>query len=201
MKRHRLLAAAALAAAFSTAAQADQEASNVAHVATDEYGRCLAHSIPDALYEPGGVTRIYAAGKELTLLHSYDWFAQTLYVACAVSNGAGIIAEAVVQFGPWPRGNRPNDETLAVAFHYNGEEVARFSTLDIAGRDPRNASSSVSHYTVIERVIGFSADRRQFSLETVDGRTLTFDVLTGEMTQAGAAPPQTPFGACYRGAE
>ncbi|NJK42400.1 MAG: hypothetical protein HC937_01200, partial [Aquincola sp.] len=56
----------------------------------------------------------------------------------------------------------------------DGKTVREYSTLDIAGK-PDNVSSSVSHYTVIEEVLGFRWVRGNeyvFELRTTDGRTL-----------------------------
>lgn len=207
MKLKSAFAISTLAAAASQAARADSEASNVPHVATDDYGRCFAHSIPDEYYGTVGRTDVYAVGagyppnKELVRIHSYDWFAQQIYVACDVSDGKGTIAPALVQVGPWPRGHKPDGETLAVAFHYNGETLAVYSTLDIADRDPVNASCSVSHYTVIQDIEGFERDYGDgdtlFRLTTVDGRRLTFNALTGALVATEQGAPAEIRGECY----
>ena len=190
LKTFRLSLFGAVACAVSSGARADQEASNVPHVATDDYGRCLVHSIPDSFYGVSGRTDVYFVGDNrlfgdgLTLVHSYEWFAQQIYVACNIPNGKGTVAPTVVQIGPWPRGHVPNDETLAIAFHYNGETLAEYSTLDIADGDPANASCSVSHYTVIESIDGFNSLHRAgstFTVTTVDGRRLSFDATRGEL--------------------
>lgn len=184
-----------------SAARADSEASNVSYVATDQYGRCYAHSIPDDYYGTAGRTDVYAVDKEMTLLHSYAWYAPQLYVACRVSDGKGTIAPALVQVGPWPRGHKPDDETPAIAFHYNGETLAEYSTLDIADRDPVNASCSVSHYTVIQDIEGFERDYGDgdtlFRLTTVDGRRLTFNALTGALVATEQGAPAEIRGECY----
>lgn len=201
MKTKTVFAIVACAAAAVNAAHADEEAANVAHVATDDYGRCFAHSIPDSYYEPGGKTYVYAVDEKMTLLRVYPWFAQQIYIACNVSDGEGIIAPALVQIGPWPRGRRPDDETLALAFYYNGETLAEYSTLDIAGGDPANVSCSVSHYVVIQHIDGFDpgygAGDTLFRLTTVDGRRLTFSATTGALVKTEAGPPPAPHGACF----
>lgn len=199
-------AIAMLAMAASPAARADSEASNVPHVATDDNGRCFAHSVPAERYGTAGRTDVYAVGagyppnEELALIHSYDWFAQQIYVACNVSDGKGAVGHAVVQRGPWPRGHRPDDKIIAVAFHYNGAKLAEYSTLDIADGNPKNASCSVSHYTVIKIVEGFvrngGADTL-FRLTTIDGRRLTFNALTGALVDTEQGAPAELHGECY----
>lgn len=198
---------AIVAAAFLSAqsASADQEASNVPHIATDDYGRCFVHSMPDDYYGTAGRTDVYSVGTgyppggDLTVIHSYDWFAQQIYVACNISNGKGTVAPAVVQAGPWPRGHVPNHETLAIAFHYDGETLAEYSTLDIAGGNPANASCSVSHYMVIESIDGFSGlygEDARFAVTTVDGRRLSFDVTSGELINTENVSAAEMHGLC-----
>ena len=195
---------------FTAAAPAfaDSEASNVPRIATDEWGRCFAHSIPDDFYDVGGRTDVYLVGDNrllgdgLTPVHSYDWYAQQLYVACNASDGEGARGPAVVQLGPWPRGQKPNDETLAIAFHFNGETIATYSTLDIADGDPANASCSVSHYTVIDEVVGFErayGENPSFLVTTVDGRRLTFNAVTGALVNTEKGEPRYSFGECWTG--
>ena len=72
--------------AFSGPALADQEASNVAHVAAGTYGRCYAKSVPKHVYDPQGeprqqgVTNVYRVGDtEDVLVHVYDWFSQQIF--------------------------------------------------------------------------------------------------------------------------
>jgi hypothetical protein len=54
--------------------------------------------------------------------------------------------------------------------------------LEIAG-EPDNVSQSVSHYTVVEEVLGFRWVRGNeyvFEVRTTDRRTLAFDAVSGE---------------------
>lgn len=187
--------------ALAGSARADQEASNVAHVVTGAFGRCFAHAVPDAPYGDSGVTRLYAVGESLVEMNAYPWFAQSLYIACNIADGKGTMAPAVVALGPWPRGHAPDDKTLAIAFHYDGDRVAQYSTLDIAAGDPKNASCSVSHYTVIREVEGFApwlgSGPLHFSVLTVDGRRLVFDAVSGALVEWSVTAPDEPRGACF----
>lgn len=164
----------------------DQEASNVPHLSADEYGRCYAKSVPAESYGQAGVTRVYRveAGDD-QLVHTFDWYANQLYIACNVSAPGKPAAISLVRFGPWHRGHFANQEDLALAIYWGGELVASYSTLDIAG-SAGNVSASVSHYTVIERVIGFehtdtnkSWNEYQFAVETKGGQTVAFHAATG----------------------
>lgn len=88
---------------------------------------------------------------------------------------------------------------MAVAFHYNGETLAAYSTLDIAAGNPANASCSVSHYTVIQNIDGFERGDGDtlFRLTTVDGRRLTFNALTGALVDTEQGAPAEIRGECY----
>jgi hypothetical protein len=193
-RRTKLTALAATmfaAIALAPGPRADEEASNRAVVVASTYGNCYAKSVPSSAYGNEGETRIYAveAGAD-QLVATYDWFATTLHLECNVAGKTGEVGTSVVEFGPWPRGQVANDETLALAFYWNGKLLHRYSTLDIAGR-PDNVSMSVSHYSVIQDVAGYqwiSGNRYAFAVRTIDGRVLTFDAGTGEKIP----PPKPP---------
>ena len=188
--------------ATASSAIADQEASNVAHVASGTHGRCYAKSIPTHVYDPSdaprqhGRTFLYqVANGDDVLVHEYDWFSQNLFVKCGPSEGT-----VVVRLGPWQRGHDPKGDHLAVAFYKGGTLIRSYSTLDIAG-DTRaenagmssyqNASASVSHYTVFSETPKMVLRRRadgplsseQWIIQavTIDGRVLRFDMETGEL--------------------
>jgi hypothetical protein len=174
-----------IATAAASSARADQEASNRPVVVASTYGNCYAKSEPSSDYGNDGETRIYAveAGVD-KLVATYDWFAHTLRLECNVEGEAGgAVGTSVVAFGPWPRGHEASKETLALAFYWNGKLLRRYSTLDIAGR-PDNVSSSVSHYTVIDEIIGYqwlSGNKYAFAVRTTNGRVLKFDAGTGKI--------------------
>jgi hypothetical protein len=177
----------------ASSARADQEASNRPVVVASTYGNCYAKSVPSSDYGNDGQTRVYAveAGAD-RLVATYDWFANTLRLECNVEGTSGAVGTSVVAFGPWPRGHEASKETLALAFYWNGKLLRRYSTLDIAGR-PNNVSSSVSHYSVIDEIIGYqwtSGNRYAFAVRTTDGRLLKFDAGTGKIISP--PPPNTP---------
>lgn len=183
---------------------ADQEASNVAHVASGTHGRCFAKSIPTHVYDPHdgprqqGTTCVFrvSAGEDV-LIHEFDWFSQNLSLRCGQSGRT-----ITVRLGPWHRGHDPKDEHLAIAFYRDGELIRSYSTLDISGNAKagntgisqyQNVSASVSHYTVFAElpemvldVVAADADAVFFErwivrAKTVDGRELRFDLETGEL--------------------
>ena len=201
-KFSRTLVVALTLSAFASSARADDEASNVAHVAAGPYGRCYAKSVPDHVYDPvdeprqQGRTMVYRVGKSQDeLVQKLHWFAQRLFVRCGPASNF-----VVVRLGPWHRGHDPHADHLAIAFYQNGSLLKRYSSLDIAGDEKaqsgglstyRNVSASESHYTVFgsapEMVKITTArgaifeDNWVIRAKTVDGRVLTFDMATGDL--------------------
>ena len=161
---------------------ADEEASNRAIVAASECGACYAKSIPADSYGNAGKTRIYrVTDGDDELTDEYEWFSRRIYLVCNASDSTRPTGVAVVSMGPWARGHEAISDVLAMAFHFDGKTVYEYSTLNIAG-EPENVSASVSHYTVIEEVLGFRWVRGNeyvFAVRTTDGRTLQFDAVTG----------------------
>jgi hypothetical protein len=187
---------------FGSPALADQEASNVAHIAAGPYGRCYAKSVPAHIYDPDGEPRqqghttLYRVGDgEDVVEHRFDWFSQKLFLRCGPANDT-----LLVRLGPWHRGHDPSSDHLAIAFYKGGTLLRRYSTLDIAGGEKAkdggiskyaNVSASVSHYTVFERqpemVRVTSNVGPVFTVSwiikaaTVGGRELVFDMVSGEL--------------------
>jgi hypothetical protein len=181
---------------------ADDEASNYTHVAAGPYGRCYAKSTPRHVYDNDefarqqGITEIFRVGEtEDSLINSFDWFAQTLFLDCTHSTGP-----IVTRVGPWQRGHEPNPDHLALAFYARGKLLKSYSTLDIAGGELndkpsfskyKNVSTSVSHYTVFKQqptLVKVQTNdgpifREDWLIKavTIDGRELVFDPSTGEL--------------------
>jgi hypothetical protein len=173
-----------LAAAGAGPVAADDEARNVSHVRSGTYGRCYAKSVPEEPWGQRGVTRLYRVERDADeLIATFPWFSQELRLQCNLS-GPGGPGASLVRFGPWARGRAARAEDLALAFYFGGAPLARYSTLDLAGR-PDNVWASVSHYRVIAEIIGYrplgpdAPGTYAFDLETVDGRRLSFDPATG----------------------
>jgi len=191
LMRQRLLTLTCLLVTLCVGVRADEEASNVPHVAVDQYGRCYAKSVPAESYGSKGETNVYAVDRQDRLVETYAWYSGQVYLQCFTPMPDRQVAISVVQFGPWARGRKANDDDLALAFYARGKLLRRYSTLDIAG-SPDRISNSVSHYTVISRVEGYvqvrrlegivrSASESAFAVVTVDGRRLLFDPATGDI--------------------
>ena len=138
---------------------------------------------PAEQYGNVGTTQTFrlTAGED-ELVHTFDWYSWSIHLVCNASDSKRPTGVAVVSTGPWARGHTASDDVLAIAFHFNGKTVRKYSTLDVAGK-PDNVSQSVSHYTVIEEVLGFRwilANEYVFEVRTVDGRLLAFDPITGD---------------------
>ncbi len=179
-----LLAVAVIGAPVvaSSSASADDEASNRALVVASEYGNCYAKSVPSGSYGNAGQTRIYVVENDTDrLVATYAFYANRLRLECNVTGPSGATAASVVAFGPWARGQEASHDVLALAFYWNGQLLRRYSTLDIVGR-PDNVSASVSHYSVIDEVLGYrwgDGNSYRFAIRTIDRRIITFDAGTG----------------------
>ena len=187
-----LVFAAVAAVAAPGAPRRDDEASNIPHVAASGYGRCYAKAVPDSLYGQRGRTLVYwVRAREDSLVARHEWYSQRVYLECNVAAPDGRVGLSVVRMGPWPRGGRARAEDLALAVYRDGRLLRRYSTLDLAGR-PDRVAASVSHYQVIDSVLGYRelpGNRFHFVVRTVDGRSIAFDAATGaRLASAGVGP-------------
>lgn len=185
MKRACLASFVFLFALFS--AGADDEASNTATVRVNRFGNCYAKSVPSEPYGSKGTTKVYAvrSGDDV-LLHTFAWYSSEFYLECNVGQPNQQVGVSIIQFGPWARGRQANRNDMALAFYFSGKLVRKYSTLDIAG-SPNNVASSVSHYTVIQRVDGYrwqQSNYYTFEVLTSDRRLLVFDPTTGKTLSA-----------------
>jgi hypothetical protein len=125
------------------------------------------------------------------LIHTFDWYANEIYLHCGVGRPNEQIGVSVVRFGNWAGGRSASADQIAVMFYFRGTLVRQYSTLDIAG-SPENVSRSTSHYTVIKRVVGYRQQRSNFStfeVLTSDGRLLAFDPTTGAVVSTRKPAP------------
>lgn len=173
--------ASALALLVAAPAGGDQEAANRPHVTASSYGAFYAKSVPAAMWHHQlGATSVFRveAGEDV-LVHSYPWFAQKIYL----EGFAGSNTVYVVRMGPWARGNDPQPDHLAFAIYKGGELVRTVSTADLVGLGA-TAQRSVSHYTVINRVVGIRRTRGSkmvFEIVVAGELRLAFDLDTGEV--------------------
>lgn len=198
-----LIALAGLGSAIP--ALADREGPNTAHDVAGPSGRCYAKSVPMHVRDPQGeprqqgTTTVYRVGETAdVLVQFYDWFSQQLFVKCGPIDDIDDIL--VVRLGPWHRGHEARADHLALAFYRAGALLKSYSTLDISGTETvtnggisrfKNVSASVSHYTVFESgpdmIKVTSSDGPDFieswfiKAVTIDGRSLMFDMETGEV--------------------
>lgn len=190
-------AAMAFAVAMTSDVVADDQIANFPYLAAAAHdpnirGSCYVIAWPDDddPDDQTGVTRVFrpvefpADTVRLDMPEvSYDWYSHTVFADCDFSR-QGEPGISVVRFGPWPRGGHANERQLAIAFYFNDDLLARYSTLDIAG-SPDNVDQSAYHYVVFRRVLGWRDGNRSFAVETVDGRVLSFDLATGRLIKRG----------------
>jgi hypothetical protein len=124
-------------------------------VRASQSGSCYARAVPDNPQGTKGTTTIYAVAPDGDKpIHSFSWYAASVYVECALDSHAGRqLATSVVRFGEWPRGGQATADQLALAFYVGDRLVRQYSTLDVAG-SPNNVRASKSHYRVVDRVLG-----------------------------------------------
>ena len=127
---------------------ADQEASNTLYVTAE--GAWYAKSIPSERYGTRGKTLVYLAGEKTdSLQYTFDWYSPwKLYLR---QWGYGV---SVIRFGPLSRGNQASANDLALEFYNGNTLLSSYSTLDLAGSSSA-VSSSVSHYWVIRKILGY----------------------------------------------
>jgi hypothetical protein len=172
-----------LAALLATpgGAVADQEAGNRPYVAASAHGQFYAKSVPSETYGTAGTTRVYQVrnGGD-ALIQTYAWYSPRIFLEGWTGTGTVY----VVRTGPWARGRRAKEEHLALALYRNEKLLKSYSTLDVAG-SPERVAASVSHYVVFSELKGFRrpfGNQLYFDAVTHDGRKLSFDAETGEIT-------------------
>ncbi len=179
------------------AASADDEASNTPRVFAGRYGNCYAKAVPAEPYGQKGTTKVFMVESGADrLVHTYNWYAQQVFLECNVATPGKPVAVAVARLGPWHRGRRASASDLAIAFYHGGKLVKKYATLDIAG-SLDNVSTSVSHFQVFEHTDGYlwrSGNEYAFHARTTDGRRLAFDAASGERVQLSGSEPSTPQG-------
>jgi hypothetical protein len=157
---------------------ADDEGANDVYVRSSKYGRYYAKCIPAEHYGTRGETRIYIVRDgDDQLLYTYPWYSRQVYLL-EISGRLSL-----VRMGPWPTGREANREDLAIGFYFSGKTLKEYSTLDIAGT-PRNVGLSASHYDVFKSIDGYrdvGNDKYAFDIVTINGRTISFDPITGEI--------------------
>jgi hypothetical protein len=165
--------------AFSAAARADDEASQVAYVKAAPFGRCYFKMVPDpkARYDrkrgTGYAYQVNEKGADKLLYKTTGWYARRVALTAW--------GRYLVRLGNWPRGRAPSSKHLGIAFYDRGKLIKRYSTKQLI-KDISKVQPSVSHYTFLKKVVGFSKRKRWlFAIVTVDGKRWTFDVRTGRV--------------------
>ncbi len=165
----------AVVLAWSTAVLADDEAANRPVVRSSEYGRAYAKSVPQESYGQKGKTSVFSVGPDRdTLICEYPWYANIIYIG-----GAG--EGTLIRLGPLQRGRKPQEDHLAIGIYRNGKTVREYSTLEME-RMGSGVSTSVSHYTVFERQLGFrwlTGNSYVYEVKGVSGKIFTIDLETG----------------------
>ena len=161
---------------------ADDEAGPYPYVTASEGGRYYFRMQPDP-NRPfdrdvgSGVAYEVVAGKMDKLLWTTKgWYSFSVHLS---HDG-----HYLVRLGNWPRGHKPSEADLAVAFYKSGTLLKSYNTKGLI-RDPSKVEPSVSHYQFLRERPGFVEPYGYtFGLVTVDGVGYTFDVRTGKILQS-----------------
>ena len=172
---------------------ADNESANEAHITVpvgiaDWNRSCYAKSFPSNYHGQDGVTYIYKLHEpDDTLIVKHNWYSKEIFLHCSICNEDGKeCGISVIRMGPWPRGSRPSDKHLSIAFYLGGKLLKQYSTLDIASGE-ENFMRSVSHYTVIMDTLGYRWIKKKtregtgFSILTHGNNRIDFDPATVEI--------------------
>lgn len=155
----------------------DDIADNTIYVKSSPNGHCYAKAIPDDRYGSKGVTKIYAVREsEDRLIEIYPWYAQQIDLQ---TTAWGV---SVVRIGTWHRGQGASKGDLAIGLYLAGKTLKEYSTLDLALA--LNSSDNQPKYFGILKAPGYrwrGSNNYVFDIETGDGKTLSFDVKTGEL--------------------
>lgn len=131
----------------------------------------------------GDAFRVNPDGTREFLWKVEQWFSPQTFLA---DDG-----RSLVRMGPWAA--LPASAELAVAFYRDGREVRRYVVADLID-DTSSLVRSVSHYMWQSNLSGYPLLRSdgKFLVQTVEGRVLAFDVLTGELCgdQSGPTSPK-----------
>ena len=169
----------ALTLVLSVSAFADDEAANRPVVRPSESGAVYAKSVPDESYGQKGMTRVFGVGKDNdTLICEYDWYANEICIG-----GPG--DATLIRFGPWQRGREPQDGHLALGIYRNGKTIREYST-PVMAKLGSGVSTSVSHYTIFAKHLGFrrlKGDSCVYEVECVSGKVVSFDLDSGAVAE------------------
>ena len=133
-----------------------------------------------------GTTEVYVLGSDGEKIPNakYDWYAFQMYVKC-FKNSSGKTSVLLIRGHGWSQGLQANDNALAYAFYVDGKLMNRYSTLDLA-LFPENVEHSVSHYMFLQKILGIHEPllwgQDVFQVITLDGRTVSFDLPSGNVT-------------------
>ena len=85
----------------------------------------------------------------------------------------------LVRMNIWPRGQKPSDKHLAIAFYKNGKLLKSYATKDLI-KDPSVIRPTISHYSYLQKVVGFEKSYGyRFIIQTIDGLEWVFDASSG----------------------
>lgn len=158
---------------------ADREAPPFPYIVQAEMGQFYFRMVPGKGY----AYKLTNGKKDELLWKTEGWYSMRVFLA---SDGIHL-----VRLGDWPRGQRPTEKHLAVAFYKNGTLLKSYSTKDLI-EDYSQVQKSISHYLYLmegEDKLGLYSGRDKklrfydgvFKLTTIDGIEYKFNIETGKI--------------------
>jgi hypothetical protein len=130
--------------------------------------------------------RLTSDGEMKVIYRTEGWYSFEVFIS--------MDGRFLVQMGPWNSGQEVSKTDLAVAFHRDGKLMRSYSTAELI-KEPEQVERSASHYRW-RAPSPFSSDlneaqrealsprlsyHNEFTLNTIDGWTYTFDATTGQI--------------------
>ena len=169
-----------LALLLSTVAFSDEEVAPYSYIAVSQSGRHYFKMFPGSINgkENGlGHGCVYQVEDDKdTLLWTVDgWYAFRAFLSKD--------ADFLVRIGNWPRGHKPAEKDLGIAFYKKGVLIKSYSTKDLI-KDESKVNPSKSHYQFYKGDLGFDKkDGKIFEITTVDDIEYRFNVETGSVIE------------------
>ena len=174
---------------LASTASADEEQSPYAYVKASASGRTYfkmapsAHARHDRNQGRGVAYAVTQTGPDEVLWETSGWYAFRVFLS---TDG-----QHLVRLGNWPRGRTPAAKHLGIAFYDRGKLTRKYSSKELIC-DHTKVRPSKSHYRFLDKVIGFDAEEKRFTVIAVDKTRWTFDVKTGEVVEGGARKTSAP---------
>jgi len=184
-------------------AEAYQPARNRIYVKSSTWGACYVKAIPHGKFNYKGVTRLYAVGKKRDrLLATFRWYSPRVFLQCNLVNKKGKFGAAIVRIFRGSGGRGRNAKRPAIAFYFRNKLLRKYTYAELHG----DKTGARYRYAEIAKIPGFrwiKSNDHAFDVKTQDGKTFSFDPVTGKrrksLAMSTGAPPAIWLADRYKG--